>query len=265
MAGCVEPGYIEPGYIGRVEQRVAAERGRAGDPERRTALLWDRQPTERARPALSVQRIVAAAVDLADVDGLAALSMRRLAERLGFTSMALYRYVPGRAELIDLMCEQVMSEVTHPSAGSEGWRPGLEAWARAGRALRQRHPWLTAALAERRVPGPRTVENYEHALGVMATSDLPAAQVIAAVGLVGGFVESAARQDVEIAHRESTSGEPDREWWGARDSLFDKLDVFPTLSSLWEAGGFDAPEDPFEFGLARVLDGIEVLVHSRAR
>ncbi|TMR18026.1 helix-turn-helix transcriptional regulator, partial [Nonomuraea turkmeniaca] len=86
-------------------------RGSAGDPDRGIELLW--QARERdPRPGLSLGRIVLAAIELADAEGLAGLSMRKVADRLGFTTMSLYRHVPGRDQLVDLMVDEVLSE--HP-------------------------------------------------------------------------------------------------------------------------------------------------------
>ncbi|MFF5212853.1 TetR/AcrR family transcriptional regulator [Streptosporangium sp. NPDC000396] len=234
------------------------------NPERSTELLWG----ARSRRGLSLERIVRASIELADAEGLAAVSMRRVAERLGFTTMSLYRHVPGKTELVDLMRDEVMGE-EEVSAGAghrSGWRAGLEAWARAGLALYRRHPWLVESLdGSRRVPGPNAVASFERALDVVARTGLPPAEVVAVVTLVGGFVESAARQVVETARTERRTGVSEEEWWGARDSLFQHLDRYPTLSRIYREGGYDAPLDPFEFGLRRVLDGIEALIRDESR
>lgn len=232
------------------------------DPERSTELLWG----ARSRRGLSLERIVRAAIELADAEGLAGVSMRRVAERLGFTTMSLYRHVPGKAELIDLMRDEVLRE--DPSAGTEqrlGWRAQLEAWARDALTVYRRHPWLVEITGSRRIPGPNAVAGFEQALAVVAQTGLPPAEVVAVVTLVGGFVESAARQAVETALTEQRTGVSDEQWWSARDSLFQHLDRYPTLSHIYQEGGYDTPLDPFEFGLQRVLDGIEVLVRDESR
>lgn len=232
------------------------------DPERSTELLWG--TTSRRR--LSMERIVRAAIELADAEGLAAVSMRRVAERLGFTTMSLYRHVPGKAELIDLMRDEVMGGEAGTAADPRpDWRAGLEAWARDTLALYQRHPWLVESSGSRSVPGPNAVAGFERALSAVARSGLPPAAIVAAVTLVGGFVESAARQVVEVERTERRTGVSEQEWWGSRDSLFAHLDRYPTLSRIYREGGYDEPLDPFEFGLTRVLDGIEALVRDEKR
>ena len=232
------------------------------DPERSTELLWG----TGARRGLSLERIVRAAVELADAEGLAAVSMRRLAERLGFTTMALYRHVPGKTELLDLMRDAVHDE--HEPSGAEGaaeWRAELETWARREREAYRRHPWLVETVDVRHVPGPRAVAAFERGLEIVARTGLPPAEVVASVELLAGLAGSAARQSAVAARAERSTGVSDQEWWNRRDSLFVHFDRYPTLSRLYEQGAYDTPLDPFEFGLQRVLDGIEARVRDESR
>uniref|UniRef100_UPI0013B3F03A TetR/AcrR family transcriptional regulator n=1 Tax=Nonomuraea lactucae TaxID=2249762 RepID=UPI0013B3F03A len=124
-------------------------RGKAGDPDHGVELLWRQDGGEEPRQGLSLGRIVRVAVELADAEGLAGLSMRKVAERLGFTTMSLYRHVPGRDQLVDLMSDAVMAEAagslpamredSEAGGPAGGWRARLEAGARAGWELRKRH------------------------------------------------------------------------------------------------------------------------------
>ncbi|MEV0361663.1 TetR/AcrR family transcriptional regulator [Nocardia fusca] len=237
--------------------------GRAEDPDHGVELLW-REHEPEPRPGLSPSRIVRAAIELADAEGLDGLSMRKIAERLGFTTMSLYRHVPGRDQLVDLMLDTVHGEVRPPAAAEDGWRARLESCARSGWELRRRHPWMAEVRGSRHVPGPNVIATYDHMLSTVAGTGLTPAQVIAAVNLVGRFVDAEARTSVETARQERQSGVSERAWWGARDTLYQRLDSYPTLTALWEEGGYDEPENPFEFGLARVLDGIEMLIASRS-
>ncbi|MET0135243.1 MAG: TetR/AcrR family transcriptional regulator, partial [Kibdelosporangium sp.] len=217
------------------------------------------------KQGLSLARIVRAAIDLADAEGLSAVSMRRVAERLGFTTMSLYRHVPSKADLVALMREEALGATDISPDESLGWRTGLERWARDGLALYQRHPWLTESAATRIVPGPNAVAGFERALNLASRAGLAPFEVVAAVTLLGGFVESAARQTVEMTRTERRSGVSHEEWWGARDSLYAHLDQYPTLTRLYAEGAYDTPADPFEFGLQRVLDGIATLVRDDMR
>ncbi len=231
------------------------------DPERAIELLWG--APEPDRPGLSLGRIVAAAVEVADEDGLAALSMRKVAERFGTTTMSLYRYVPGKAELVELMRDAVYGEVPVDPADGLGWRAGLERWARQAWVLHQRHPWLVHSAGTRRLPGPNIMAGYDHALDVASRSGLAPAQVIAVVNLLGGFVHSVARQAAETADLQRRTGVSHERWWSERESLFERFDAYPALGRLWESGGMDEPLDSFEFGLQRTLDGIEALIVQR--
>ncbi|KZB86290.1 TetR family transcriptional regulator [Amycolatopsis regifaucium] len=238
-----------------------AEEDAQADPERAIELLWG--APEPDRPGLSLGRIVAAAIEVADEEGLTALSMRKVAERFGTTTMSLYRYVPGKAELVELMRDAVYGELPLESAAGLGWRAGLERWARRARELHRRHPWLVHSAGTRRLPGPNIMAGYDHALDVASRSGLPPAQVIAVVNLVGGFVESVARQVGETAELQRSTGVSHERWWSERESLFERLDACPALGKLWRSGGMDAPLDPFEFGLQRTLDGVQMLVDNR--
>lgn len=233
------------------------------DPERAIELLWGAPEPER--PGLSLGRIVAAAVEVADEDGLAALSMRKVAERFGTTTMSLYRYVPGKAELVELMRDAVYGRFPMEPSDGLGWRTGLERWARRAWEMHRRHPWLVDSAGSRRLPGPNIMTGYDHALDVASRSGLAPAQVIAVVNLVGGFVESVARQAGETAELQRRTGVSHERWWSERESLFERLDAYPALERLWKDGGMDAPLDQFEFGLQRTLDGVQALVEDQVR
>jgi AcrR family transcriptional regulator len=121
---------------------MSIEHSGAGDPAKSLELLWGLQarPTRGPKPALTVAAVVEAAVRIADTEGLAAMSMRRVADELGVGAMTLYRYVPGKGELLDVMLDSVYAEL--PLRRIEGdWRAKLEEVARENRELCLRHPW----------------------------------------------------------------------------------------------------------------------------
>lgn len=164
-------------------------------------------------------------------------------------------FIPGKAELVELMRDAVYGEAPLEPADGLDWRAGLERWARRAWEIHQRHPWLVNSAGSRRLPGPNIMAGYDQALDVASRSGLAPAQVIAVVNLVGGFVESVARQAGETAELQRRTGISHERWWSERESLFDRLDVYPALGRLWESGGMDQPLDPFEFGLQRTLAG----------
>jgi len=238
----------------------------AGDPERSVELLWgDKPPPVRGpKPALTLDGVVAAAVEVADEEGLAALSMRRVAEKLGFTTMSLYRYVPGKAELLDLMQDAAAAEIVLPAADVD-WRTGLTFSARQDWELYQRHPWMVQVTSTRSVPGPHYMAELEARLRVLEGTGLSGRETMAVANLVSQYVEGAARRVAEAQAAERTTGVSMEQWWGSRVSLWGHLteDRYPTLARVWMAGGYDGMADDFEFGLRRVLDGIEVLIAGR--
>ncbi|MET8863344.1 TetR/AcrR family transcriptional regulator [Nonomuraea sp. NPDC004580] len=231
-------------------------------------LLWrDRDDESARRAGLSLDRIVRAGIELADAEGLDGLSMRKVADRLGFTTMSLYRHVPGRDQLVALMRDAAIGEHLNEEPAEEpagaGWRPRLEAMIRQGWRCRRRHPWLAEVRGTRNVPGPNAVALFDRMLSTLTGTPLHPREVIAAVNLVGRFVDAEALSLVETLREERSSGVSEEEWWGARDSLYERLPAYPTITRLWETGGWDAPEDSFEFGLRRILDGIEALIQER--
>jgi AcrR family transcriptional regulator len=254
---------------------MAGEPTSGGDPARSLALLWRTpQAATRGRPAkLSVERIVEAAVAVADDEGLPALSMRRVAERLGVGTMSLYTHVPGKEELLDVMLDAVYAEATGPLPATEGWRAALERVARDDWALYQRHPWVLQVNRSRPLLGPNVIAKYERDLRTIDGIGLDDVEMDSVISLVTAHTESAARRAVEAVLTERRTGQTDAEWWEATAPLLERvLDArrFPVASRVGTAAGVahdaaSSPEHDFEFGLARVLDGIEALVRSRSQ
>lgn len=247
----------------------------SGDPARSMALLWrDRdQPAREGRTGLTVDRIVQAAIEIADADGLGALSMRRVADRLGVGAMSLYTYVPGKAELVDVMLDEVNRETSPPGDTAGGWRAALEHVARENWALYHRHPWMLQVATSRPLLGPNVTAKYEYELRTIAGIGLTDVEMDAVIGLVSGFVQGTARASVDAAQAAQRTGMTDEHWWQAFGPLMATVAdaaAFPTATRVGTAAGeaHGAAYDPryaFEFGLQRVLDGIEALVRSRAQ
>ena len=119
------------------------------DPARSLALLWGSQ-TEAGRSGLTLKAIVTAAIDIADTDGVNALSMRNVAEQLGVGTMSLYTHVPGKTDLVDLMFDTAYGElyesIESPSKQPRGWRGALQFIANQNWNLYRRHPWMLQIL-----------------------------------------------------------------------------------------------------------------------
>src|SRR5512140_414749 len=134
-----------------------------GDPRRSLELLWGRNEPGRRGPKqrLSTDEVVQAAIALADAEGVAALSMRKVAEAVGVSPMSLYTYVPSKAELVDLMFDRVMGEAADPDPARDGWRDKLAFIARQRWALHERHPWLLDLGLHRPPLGPNVLRKAE--------------------------------------------------------------------------------------------------------
>ncbi|MEH0844631.1 TetR/AcrR family transcriptional regulator [Micromonospora sp. CPCC 205711] len=251
---------------------MTVEYSGTGDPARSLALLWrtSEKPSRRGGD-LSVDRIVRAAIEVADTEGLAALSMRRVAERLGVGTMSLYTHVPGKGELLDVMLDTVYGETARPREVPGGWRARLEQIARENWALYLRHPWLLQVATTRPPLGPNVTAKYDYELRAVEGIGLTDLEMDAVVTLVDGYVHGAVRGAVEAAQAAQRTGMTDEQWWRAHAPYLEQaMDPrrFPTAARVGAAAGqeYQGPSDParaFEFGLARILDGVAVLIADR--
>lgn len=251
----------------------------AGDGRRSMALLWGRQPkgSRGPRPGLRLDEIVAAAVELADAEGIEAVSMRRVAERLGIGTMSLYTYVPGKGELLDLMLDAVYGERARKRSRKRSWRGRLEVVARDQWEFHKRHPWTLYVASGRAVLGPNELDAYETALACVADLDIPARDAVAMVDSLSTYVRGFAREVAEAERAAEATGKSETDWWSEREPTLGEVmteDRFPASTRLSAAGGFDVPPDSenynlrfalddFEFGLQRLLDGFAAFI-SRA-
>ncbi|WP_233508569.1 TetR/AcrR family transcriptional regulator [Spongiactinospora gelatinilytica] len=232
--------------------------------DRTVALLWGvrRPPNRGPKPAFTIEDIARAAMDIADAEGLAALSMQRVAGELGFTKMALYRYVSGKAELIAVMIEEAVGDPPDLGTVPGGWRGKLEHWAHQLWATWDRHPWLPGATVGERIMGPREIGWTESAVAALAGTGLSGSELMDAVLLLSGHVRNT--RSTTLAGTQP---------WTAQQRLRPDLgalpdhtaDRFPALSAAIASAGDPAPGRSRQFGLQRLLDGLEVLITQRTR
>ncbi|MEU3562437.1 TetR/AcrR family transcriptional regulator [Kitasatospora sp. NPDC006786] len=223
-------------------------------------LLWGppARPTRGPKPALSLERIAAAGVEVADAEGLASVSMQKVAGLLDFTKMSLYRYVPGKAELIALMVE---SAVDAPPDASEGadWRDQLTAWAHHLAESFARHPWLLDATVGARVIGPKELSWLEGVVTALDGHGLTGPERMDAAVLLTGHVRGIAAQ----ARAAGSAATPEAELLAALGTVVrEHADRFPAVAAaMADPGGRD---QALEFGLERILDGLAALIERRA-
>lgn len=234
--------------------------------------LWRREELERKpRLGLSLDRVVQSGVDLADAEGLSAVSMKRVAERLGFTTMAVYRYVTSKDELLLLMQDTVWQPPPGLDVPLESWRAGLVRWAREQYAIMQRHPWLDEVRYIERAGTPSQIAWMDLGLRALEGTALSEYRKMSILLLVSGLVSNQARLETtmqEGARRGLFAPEQATEAFG--ELLRSVLDAerFPALQRAVEGGAFAPTEGPtyapFDFGLDIILDGVERLLERQA-
>jgi AcrR family transcriptional regulator len=256
--------------VRRTVSRVARKK-QAFDPARTLGLLW-RVDEKPSRTGLSVDAIVAAAIDIADAEGLEAVSMRRVADRLGVGAMSLYTHVPGREDLADLMVDQALealySSIEEPAASTGDWREGLRFVAERNWQLYQRHSWILDAQGVRAALGPHTSDKYEAELAVIDGVGLSDIAMDSVLTLVLTHVAGAARALARFDRTREESGMTDAQWWAATAPVLERVmdaDRYPVSGRVGTAAAsaHDAASDPvheYEFGVERILDGVAALI-----
>ena len=221
--------------------------------------LEDAAPPGR-RAVGSLADLAAAAMRIADADGLDAVSMRRLATELGVGTMTLYHYVTGKDDLLDLMLDAATAERLVPAEELTGrWRPDLETISRRSRDAFRRHEWLLTLVGERQQSGPNAMRVVEQALVVLASAGADEAtrvsMLAAAEDYVVGFVarELAGEQ---VMRRRGISWEQWQEAMGPYVEGMLATGEFPQLTRYAESAPDTGPDERFEQGLAWLLDGM---------
>ncbi|MET7134785.1 TetR/AcrR family transcriptional regulator [Cellulosimicrobium sp. MI9406] len=233
---------------------------------RRLALLWDPPaPATRGRkPRLTLDDVVRAGIAVAQEGGLDALSMRRVATELGVGAMSLYTYVPGRTELVDLMIDRAYAELDLPAAGAP-WRPALAQYAHELWNLYLRHPWILQTNMWRAPLAPHVLDAQEAGLRTIVDTGLSELQVVDTLGLVDNYVQGLARATIAERTERDATGVGNDEYWTTLGSFWeDWFDVerYPVMTRVYVAGGFDAPQGPFDASLDRLLDAVELAIDS---
>jgi AcrR family transcriptional regulator len=245
------PSVDTPGELGTEQGRRIIE------------LLWEpaaSAPSRGPKPKLGLDDVVATGVSIADADGLARLSMRKVATRLGVGAMSLYTYVPGRTELVDLMIDRAYAELDLP-AEDLPWRASVEQQVGERWRMYERHPWLLDLNMARMPVGPHVLDADEALYAAVFRAGLRGTDVVSTTNLITWQLLGAARSQIlesDEARRTGTSAEA---YWESRASFWETYfddQRYPTMAAVWEAGGFD-DDQAYAFNrlLARLLDALE--------
>jgi AcrR family transcriptional regulator len=242
-------------------------------------LLWGRRRggTRGPKPGLSVDAIVQTAVAVADADGLEAVSMARVAQELGFTTMSLYRHVTSKDELLQLMWNASAQGAEELVLEGDGWRQRLQMWALVQREVLDRHAWITQMPMAAPPMAPNSLTFVEKGLEALDASGLAAADKLRVIGLISSYTLSEARMahDAARAAQDAPTPADGNELpsnWTYELLLRELIDerTYPRLHQIaWsdEIGdnpsGFDEHEE-YLFGLDRILDGVQALIDRSA-
>lgn len=228
-------------------------------------------PHGREDPArdLTRDRVVRTAVEIADAEGLSALSMRGVAGRLGVATMSLYRHVGSKDDLVELMIDQVLGEFPLPAEPPPGWRARLEVAARVQWAAYRRHPWLTRITSlTRPLPSPSLLKHAEWALAAVDGHGLDPESMMHVHILLYSYVEGIAANFELEAQAQAATGLTEDEWMRAQDARLTAVatsGAYPTFVDVIRrmGGDFDFDLDRlFEFGLRPLLDGLAGIIEA---
>jgi AcrR family transcriptional regulator len=225
-------------------------------------VVWERpEPPGRPVPApLSRERLVRAAIRLADAHGLDAVSLRKVAAALDAGPMRLYGYIETKEELLDLMVDAVYAEIR---PAGDGWRQVLRSLAEATRQAARQHEWLADLIGGRPQLGPNTLATGDAVLAAMGSVDLDA--VVPAVAAVNAYVIGAVRREITERRAERASGMDIKQFQAAYGPYLERTFAtgrFPALATVVRDGPHLSADETFRIGLEFLLDGIEARISS---
>jgi AcrR family transcriptional regulator len=253
--------------VARALDKVERAAGDAAAPGEVEPMVWFRKEPASRRPAHTRADIARAAMEIADSEGFDAVSMRRVAQRLGAGTMTLYHYVRNKDELITLMIDAVMGEVVVPEDEiSDHWRTALTQIADRTRKTFSTHHWIFDRFGDGR-PGPNGMRHFEQSLRAVAGLGLDKEQTFELIGQVDDYVFGYALRELQEAEEHERGWPPEVMDFFERElatgdyphirSYFGDMPFEESFDTVVE---FMSQEHRFDRGLARLLDGIEAEV-----
>jgi AcrR family transcriptional regulator len=212
-------------------------------------------PSAAPRTPLTRQRVLEAAVALADDSGIESLTMRKLGQALGVEAMSLYYHVANKDALLDGMVDLVFAEIELPTAGTD-WRTAMRRRANSARAALRRHPWAIALMESRRTPGSANLRHHDAVIGCLRAAGFSVALTAHAYSLLDAYIYGFSLQEANLPF---TTPEETAEVAQSIMAEF-PADAYPHLAELAVEHvlqpGYDYG-DEFAFGLELILDGLE--------
>jgi AcrR family transcriptional regulator len=211
-------------------------------------------PDAAPRTPLTRQRVLRAAVALADRGGVGALSMRKLAQELGVEAMSLYHHVANKDDILDGIVDVVFGEIELPT-GDAGWEAAMRRRSVSAREALRRHPWATGLMESRRTPGPANIRHHDAVLGVLRNAGFPVELAAHAYSLLDSYIYGFALQEASLPfHTPEETAEVAQEIMAAFPA-----DDYPHLAEIATEHalqpGYDYG-DEFLYGLDLILDGL---------
>ena len=244
-----------------------ARRRDAGD---EPTLVWERpEPPSRPVPSpLSRDRIVRAAIELADADGLEAVSLRKVAAALDAGPMRLYGYLSNKEELLDLMVDAVYGEIPAPEPADGDWRGALRFLAHGVRRTALRHEWFADLLGGRPQLGPNMLAHLEASLAALdgVPGGVDADALMQAVHTVNAYVFGAVRSEIAESRAERATGLDERRWQATMGPYLERMLAtgrYPTVAKVVHGAGQPDMDTVFDTGLDQVVDGVAARLTGR--
>ena len=233
------------------------------------ALAWGvaANPQRGPKREMSVERIVETAVELADAEGIGAVSMAAVAAKLGFTPMSLYRYVSAKDDLLLLMQEEATGVPPEDAREHEGWRNRLRALFEAQVLIYLRHPWILSLPITGSPITPNSSAWIEAGLEALADTPLSETERLAVALAMTGQARWYGMVIAGYSEQARSTGLTPDEVTAREAALFDRViaaEEYPHLRRAIDAGVFMDERDPFRFATERLLDGIGMYIDALA-
>jgi AcrR family transcriptional regulator len=262
----------QPGNMALQRDKQEPTRGRThhkpAHPQR--PPIWSRpvRPLQSQRPSLAREQIVRAAIELADAEGLQAVTMRRLAQTLGAGAMSLYWHIPHKDDLLDLMLDTAFGEVELPEQPALDWRADLRLFARHMLGVLRRHTWLPSLTSSRPLPSPNRLRYVERLLTELADLGLDFNTIGGILSTVEAYVDGSAQHEVSPEEIRRRTGLAEAEWRATFAAYLQQIlssGQYPTVARLIVGNAEITADATFEFGLDCVLDGIAARIATARR
>lgn len=234
---------------------------------RRSELLWEdrTRPTRGPKPGLTPDDVVQAAIRIADEEGLSALTMQAVSAKLGYTTMAIYRYFPNKEALYDAIVDAGVGLPPRPAEPRGDWRAEVTRWAHAKRAMLIARPWVAELPFVAAPHGPNWLSWLEALAEPLSRTGIAPADVGQMISIIDGYTRGASDTAVSLA-RARARGVSEAEWAAAVGADLGRAigdPRFPSFAAILTApsdGESRSMVESFDFGLQRVLDGIEIYI-----